>query len=66
MSSRSFFLNFGQRPFPKIAGKSPACSCSNKELYQSPLILTELFPNKSFLSHGMLPLSGYDDVALFE
>ena len=24
MLSRSFFPNFGQRPFPKIAGKSPA------------------------------------------
>ena len=23
-------------------------------------------PNKCFLSHGMLPLSGHDDVALFE
>ena len=37
--------------------------------YQSPLILTEYFnilPNKRFLSHGMLPLSGHDDVALFE
>ena len=36
---------------------------------QSPFILTELFQhnlNKLFLSHGMLPLSGHDDVALFE
>ena len=23
------------------------------------------WPNKRFLSHGMLPLSGHDDVALF-
>ena len=35
-------------------------------IYQSPLILMELFqhPNKRFLSHHMLPLSGHDDVAL--
>ena len=24
------------------------------------------WPNKHFLSHGMLPLSGHDDIALFE
>ena len=39
-------------------------------IYQSPLILTKLFqhliPNKRFLSRGMLPFSGHDDVALFE
>ena len=38
------------------------------EVYQSPLILTALFQHnliKRFLSHGMLPLSGHDDVALF-
>ena len=38
-----------------------------RRYYQSPLILTELFQhnrNKRFLSHGMLPLSGHDDVAL--
>ena len=37
--------------------------------YQSPLILTELFEhnliNVSYLT-GMLPLSGLDDVVLFE
>ena len=26
MLTRSFFLNFGQGPFPKIAGKSPVCT----------------------------------------
>ena len=41
----------------------------NIQFYQSPLILTESFQHnlkKLFLSHGMLPLSGHDDVALFE
>ena len=32
--------------------------------YQSPLILTKLFQH--FLSHGMLALSGHDDIARFE
>ena len=56
------------------------CACSivladfnvhnrGKSIYQSPLKLTELFQhnlNKRFLSHGMLPLSGHDDDALFD
>ena len=42
-----------------------------KVYYQSPLInninwIVSTWPNKRFLSHGMLPLSGHDDVALFE
>ena len=28
--------------------------------------IVSTWPNKRFLSHGMLPLSGHDDVALFE
>ena len=38
-------------------------------IYQLPLTLTTLLrplPDKRCLSHGMLPLSGHDDVALFE
>ena len=43
--------------------------------YQSPLLLTELFQHSlinvsylraCYLYQGMLPLSGHDDVALFE
>ena len=28
--------------------------------------IVSTWPNKRFLSHGMLPLSGHDDVALFK
>ena len=28
--------------------------------------IVSTWPNKCFLSHDMLPLSGHDDVALFE
>ena len=36
--------------------------------YQLPLIITHCcaLPDKRCLSHGMLPLSGHDDVAHFE
>ena len=40
------------------------CKKKDNGLYQSPLILTELFQHN--LINGMLPLSGHDDVALFE
>ena len=37
-------------------------------IYRLPLILTHCcaLPDKHCLSHGMLPLSGYDDIAFFE
>ena len=47
-----------------LCAKISCANLINPFIYQSPLILTE--PNKRFLSHGMLPLSGHDDVAHFE
>ena len=52
--------------------KMPHCWKSHVEahicFYQLPLILTHccVLPDKRCLSHGMLPLSGHDDFALFE
>ena len=45
MLSRSFFPNFGQGPFPKIAGKSPDTVTLNSQILGRTAYTTAMIPH---------------------